>query len=233
MAQDRFNNIAASTRPGRVLGRTARANHLQLLYLGLISVALLLTFFLVPPPAHADPGVEMTSGNIIVNDSLTPGRTYHLPSITITNTGDQPGDYVMVLSYRLDHRQRSIPAEWITFEPQKFLLNPQQSQDVAVILSIPESGFRPGDYFAYIESHQVSQVTGDIVGTAIATRMGFTLPASSWVSASTERVRAFAEHNSDWGYIIMALLLGPVLLYLPRFLFIRFLRISIGFGRNQ
>ena len=175
----------------------------------------------------------MTSGNIIVDEALSPGRTYHLPSITITNTGDQPGDYVMVLSYRLSRTQRSIPTQWISFEPQRFLLSPQESQDVAVILSVPEEGFRPGEYSAFIESHQVSRVTGEIVGTAIATRLGFTLPASGWVSASTEEVRRFAENNSDWGYIIVALLLGPILLYLPRYLFRRFFRISIAFGRNQ
>jgi hypothetical protein len=233
MAQDKIINIFTVTEPGRVLGRAAKANHLQLLYLGLLSVALLLGLLLVPPQAHADPGVEMTSGNIIVEDGISPGRTYHLPSITITNTGDQPGDYVMVLSYKLGPTQRSIPAGWVSFEPQRFLLNAQQSQEVGVTLSIPDDGFRPGDYFAYIESHQVSQVTGDVVGTAIATRLGFTLPASSWVSASTEQVRAFAERNADWAYIIVALLLGPVLLYLPRYLFRRFFRISIGFGRTQ
>ena len=233
MAQDKFNNIAASTRPGPVLGRAAKANHLRVLHLVPLSLALLLALLLIAPEAHADPGVEMTSGNIIVEDGLTPGRAYHLPSITITNTGDLPGDYVMVLSYRLDRKQRTIPAEWISFEPQRFLLNPQQSQDVAVILSIPEGGFRPGDYFAYIESHQVSRVTGDIVGTAIATRLGFTLPASGWYSASTEQARTFAENNSDWGYIIMALLLGPVLLYGSRFLFLRFFRMTVAFGRNQ
>ena len=234
MAQGNLNNIPVSTRPGRVLGRAVRANHLNLLYLGLISVALfLLAFLLTAPQVHADPGVEMASGNIIVDNALTPGRTYHLPSITITNTGDQPGNYVMMLSYKLDRKQRTIHSDWVSFEPQRFLLNPQQSQDVAVVLSIPEDGFRPGDYFAYIESHQVSRVTGDIVGTAIATRLGFALPASGWVAASTDQVRTFAERNSDWGYIIMALLLGPALLYVPRYLFIRFFRISIAFGRSQ
>ena len=233
MAQDRFNNIAAPIRPGHVLGRAVKANRLQLLYLGPLFVALLLALFLLAPQAHADPGVEMTSGNIIIEDGLTPGRTYQLPSITITNTGDQPGDYVVVLSYRLGREQRSIPAEWVSFGPRRFLLSPQKSQDVAVILSIPEDGFRPGDYFAYIESHQVSPETGDIVGTAIATRLGFTLPASGWVSSSTERVRGFAENNADWGYIIVALILGPVLLYLPRYLFLRFFRISIAVGRDQ
>ena len=237
MAQDRINRITTSRTVGIILGRAAKTNHFRVLNFGPLSVALLLTvfsaLFLITPQVHAEPGVEMVSGNIIVDGNLTPGRTYHLPSIVITNTGDQPGDYVMVLSYRLDRKQRTIPAEWISFEPQRFLLNPQQSQDVDVIISIPKDGFRPGDYFAYIESHQVSQANGDIVGTAIATRLGFTLPASGWVSASAEHVLTFAEKNAIWGYIIVALLLGPVLLYLPRYLFLRFFRISIALGRNQ
>ncbi len=228
MAQDRFNNIAASSTPGTILGRAAGFSHNPLLLLGLLAAALLLTSLLAPTPVRADPGVAMVSGNIIVDEDLIPGHTYHLPSITITNSGDEPGDYVMVLSYRLGRAQRSIPAQWITFDPQRFLLTPQKSQDVAVILSIPEDGFRPGDYFAYIESHQVSQVTGDLLGTAIATRLGFTLPASGWVSASVEEVRTFSENNSDWGYIIMALLLGPVLFYS----FHRFVKIRIQVRRR-
>ena len=109
----------------------------------LLVLGILLGSLFAPAQALADPGVGMSSGNIVVDDQLSLGRTYHLPSISITNTGAAPGAYEMVLSYKIGHKRLPVPADWITFDPAQFFLNPQQSQNVAVILDVPATGVRP------------------------------------------------------------------------------------------
>ena len=145
-----------------------------------ISLVLFGGWVTAPQEGHADRGVGVSAGNIIVHDRLAPGRTYNLPSISVINTGDEPGPYEVVVSYLEGQKERRIPEEWVRFDPQSFFLEAEQSQPVAITVTIPLRA-RPGDYFAFIEAHPVIEAAGATVSVAAATRLFFTVRPQTWL----------------------------------------------------
>ncbi len=193
----------------------------------LLSLTLLLGWVMAPQLSYADRGVGVSSGNIIVHDKLAPGRTYNLPSISVINTGDEPGTYEVVLSYLEGQKERRIPEEWVQFDPQSFFLEAKESQPIGISVNIPLRA-SPADYFAFIEAHPVIEATGTTVGVAAATRLFFTVRPANLASAVTNRVRSFFETYSPEGYIGLGVLGGIVILFVGR----RFIRIRIGVERR-
>ena len=193
----------------------------------LVALALLLGWAMAPQAGHADRGVGVSSGNIIVHDKLAPGRTYNLPTISVINTGDEPGRYEVVLSYLDGQKELRIPKEWVRFSPQSFHLEAQESQPIGITVSIPLRA-RPGDYFAFIEAHPVVEQTGVTIGIAAATRLSFTVRPANLASAIVNRVRSFFETYSPWGYVGLGLLGGVIAILVAR----RFIRIRLTVGRR-
>ena len=50
-------------------------------------------------PLYADRGVGVTLGSISIDERLAKGGGYSLPTLGVINTGDEAGEYEVVISY--------------------------------------------------------------------------------------------------------------------------------------
>ena len=191
----------------RKRGGLMRVNALAL---GLALVAALLAG---SSSAGADVGVGVNLGRIEVDDRLSPGGRYNLPTLGVINTGDEPGDYEVVISYVADQEEKRPPEGWFEFKPQRFFLEPGETQAVDIRISLP-SGADPDDYFALIEAHPVSTQEGVTIGVAAATKLTFTVKPSSQFSAWLLQIRNFFEDNSPFSIVLPPTLAGLLLVYL-------------------
>ncbi len=127
----------------------ARINAISILSLVLLFVVLVAT------PVGADVGVGLDLAKIAVDEPLIPGETYHLPLIGVINTGTQACDYVVTISSVHDQPQIAPPADWFYLQPETVRLEPGDSQEVEIQLTIPFKA-QPGEYFALIEASPTS-----------------------------------------------------------------------------
>jgi uncharacterized membrane protein len=107
-----------------------------------------------PSVTTADLGVGVSLGDIAIQDSLSPGGRYRLPSLAVINTGDVQSDYGIRVSFQHNQSELRPPQAWLDFSPQRFPLEPNQSQAVSITLTIPTNA-EPGDYFAFLEAHPI------------------------------------------------------------------------------
>jgi hypothetical protein len=165
--------------------------------------------------AHAGSGVGVNVAKIEVSDLLRPGGGYTLPPVGVINTGDQPGDYEVYVTYLHDQPERRPSQTWFEFQPQRFFLEPNQTERVAISLELP-SGVTPGDYFAFIEARPVAEADGVSIGVAAATQLTFTVEPSSWLAAQRLRISRFLRDIEPWSYVVEGLILAGALAYLGR-----------------
>ncbi len=177
----------------------------------------------------ADVGVGVNLGKIDIDDKLAPGGRYNLPALGVINTGDEPGDYEVVISYVADREEARPPADWFEFEPQRFFLEAGESQLVQIRIVLP-SGADPDDYFALIEAHPVADEEGGVsIGVAAATKLTFTVKPSNLLAAWILQVENFIEDGEPWTYVIPISLVLLLVLYLVR----RNFRFRFGVERRQ
>ena len=200
--------------------------HMKAFALALAVAAALLA---TAPGAHADVGVGVNLGKIDIDDKLSPGGRYNLPTLGVINTGDEPGDYEVVISYFADQEEERPPKDWFEFEPQRFFLEAGESQQVNIRIVLPR-GADPDDYFALIEAHPIATGEGGVsIGVAAATKLTFTVKPSSQFAAWRLQVRNFFEDGAPWSYIIPSSLLALFVLYLLR----RYFRLQLRFERRR
>ena len=171
-------------------------------------------FFLVPSIAIAKIGVGVGTGKIQVDDKLKPGTIYELPSLTVLNTGDEPSEYEVTVTYHEKQTQLRPLLSWFLFSPQKFRLEPGKIQLVTIKLNLPIR-MQPGDYFAYLEAHPVkkSQSGDTAINIAAAVKLYFTSVAANPFQAIYYKGISFWNVYAPWpqrfliglGFIIMIL----------------------------
>ena len=190
--------------------------------LALLTVLALVAALSSASPSYAQTGVGVDIGKISVDEPLTPGGIYRLPSVGVINTGQEAGDYEVEVSYLHQQKELRPAQEWFTFEPKTFYLEPGQSQPVSISLSIPVNA-KPGDYFASIEAHPIVKKTGVSSGVAAATKLYFTVKPASIFAAVVARVSTFFEPTAPTSYIVLGVagLIGVIFLF-RRFFHIRF-----------
>ena len=190
-------------------------------------VALLL--LTLPLFAFAGVGVGVNLGKISIDEPLKPGGLYTFPVIGVINTGDEAGDYAFDVTYHQDQPELRPEGQWFTFVPSAFHLEPGESQNVEIQLSLPVK-MKPGDYFAYLEAHPVViSGPGTTIGVAAATKTYFTvLPANLW-QAITHRVSTFFVLYAPWTYVVLSVLAGSVLIALFR----RNFSLNLGISRKE
>jgi len=172
---------------------------------------------ILPADAVADPGVGVSLGRIEIADKLRPGGSYTLPSLSVLNTGDEPGDYAVGISYLESDERLRPPATWFDLVPQRFSLEPGQAQVVRVRMLLP-TGAEPGDYSALIEAGPAVKRGSVRIGVAAATRLSFTVTPTSWLQAQRLRLNRWLEESEPWSTIVPGSLLGGVvILALRRF----------------
>ncbi len=66
-------------------------------------------------------GVGIGTGKIVVEDKLKPGEIYKLPSVAVLNTGDEPGEYEVGITYHEKQPELLPPEGWFNFKPPKSL----------------------------------------------------------------------------------------------------------------
>ena len=122
----------------------------RLFLFSFLSLALLFT-----PSAQASIGVGVGTGRIQLEEELKPGILYQLPSISVINTGDEAGEYILDVSFRENQSEMRPNVDWFTYKPEKFSLEPGEGKIVEVTLTLPVKTV-PGDYFAFLEARPIA-----------------------------------------------------------------------------
>lgn len=198
---------------------------MQKIILSFIAVLLLIS----PIFALASVGVGVNLGKINIEQELKPGGIYKFPVIGVINTGDEPGDYELAVTYHQDQPELRPAEEWFNFSPASFTLAPGEAQNVEIRLSLPVK-MKPGDYFAYLEAHPVIAAgPGTTIGVAAATKTYFTVvPANLW-QATIHRISSFFTLYAPWTYVVLAIIAGAILIAVFR----RFFSFNIGISRKE
>jgi hypothetical protein len=163
---------------------------------------------------HADRGVGVTLGEIVVEERLAPGGSWELARLGVLNTGDEPGAYEVTVSYADDAGAKRPPPSWFQFSPSRFDLAAGDSRMVDVQLTLP-TGADAGQYFAYLEAHPVTEKEGVSVSVAAATKVSFTVKEAGWLEAQRTRVNRWLDENQALIFAGLAAAL-LVLLYVKR-----------------
>ncbi len=189
---------------------------------------ILIISLIFPVVILAGVGVGVNLGKIKIDEPLKPGGIYNLPSIGVINTGDEPGDYELAVTYHQDQPELKPAQEWFSFSPSSFPLEPGQSQSVAIKLSLPMK-ISPGDYFAYLEAHPIIKAgPGTTIGVAAATKAYFTIvPANIW-QAITYRISSFFTVYAPWTYVILTIVIGAIIITIFR----KFFAFQVGIRRK-
>jgi len=190
----------------------------------LASLFLALSFSL----AFAKVGVGVGLGKVQIDEALSPGGIYNLPSLPVLNTGDENMEYEVEVTYLSEQEQMRPSGEWFSFSPQTFPLTAGESQTVDIVLTLPVDT-RPGDYFAFLEAHPVAKGEGVTIGVAAATKLNFTVKPKGVLGAAIERIRSLIEANRPLTYTIAGIAGAVIIVSLGR----RYLDIKIGFKRAK
>lgn len=180
---------------------------------------LTLFLFLFAGVTFAKIGVGVGTGKIRVTDKLKPGTIYQLPSLSVVNTGDQPSDYDVGISYHEKQKQLEPPEGWFIFTPKRFHLNPGKVQVVNIKLNLPIR-IEPGDYFAYVEGRPAQKSTNGItsIGIAAAAKLYFTVVPGSFVEGIYFKLVSLWQVYAPWPqYILIGLGAIIVILLVKKF----------------
>lgn len=163
--------------------------------------ALAATAALLASRAGADVGVALDVGKIEVNDKLSRGGTYQLPTIGVRNPGTETTRYRMGVSHIQGQAGRPAPAEWFSFAPPEVTLEPGQTAPVSVTLKIP-TGARPDDYEALVEAAIAPEGEGTTVGAAAAARLKFTVKPSNILQAWQLKAETWFDNHQPWTIVV-------------------------------
>ena len=185
-----------------------------------------LALLAVPAVAAADVGVGVGTGKIEIQETIKTGGIYTLPAVTVFNTGTEKSAYKMLVTFNQTQPQLKPKAEWFSFSPAQFELEPNKSQVVTPTLHAPLRA-QPGDYFAYLEARPaetVQQGTATI-GVAAATKLSFKMGQSNILFAIGYRLLSLYRQFEPWSQIVsVAVLIVGIYLVSKRFIKIRVTR---------
>jgi hypothetical protein len=167
-----------------------------------------------PSTASADRGVMINLGAIDIDDRLSPGGRYHLPTLVVTNIGDATENYAVTVQYMGDDARKHPPADWFRIEPAEFDLTAGESRAVRVSIELPRNA-GPDEYLAMIEAQLVGG-DGISVSGAAASRVSFEVRPSSQLAALWLQVKRGFGDYSPWTTVVPAGALLLVLLYMAR-----------------
>jgi hypothetical protein len=164
-----------------------------------------------PPDAPGnDQGVAIDVGRIDVEEDLTPGRRYELPTVRVRNPGTAASDYRMVV--QPISGTRGPDATWITFSPDEFSLDPDERRPVQVTLTLPADA-DAGQYEALLTAQVAPTGDGARIGAGAAARLRFTVDASTAIVApSTELPATASASGRSWWIVVAGLAVGVAVL---------------------
>jgi hypothetical protein len=152
-----------------------------------------------PPVAQARVGVGVGVGKIRVEQILKPGMIYELPLLTVLNTGDEPAEYSVMVTYHQDQKELPPPKEWFSFSPSTFPLKPGGVQTVTIRINLPLKT-PPGEYFAYLEGYPIkkNEAGKTAVGIAAAAKLYFKVAPANLVLGIYYRAASFWRTYQPW-----------------------------------
>ena len=178
--------------------------------------------------ASADQGVSVSLGKIDVSQRLSPGGRYHLPTVTVTNIGDNPQRYDVVVNYLNDAQRDRPPSSWFEISPSSVDLAPHESKAIQLDIDLP-TGARPGSYLALIEAHPSQLAEGTTISAGAATRVSFVVKPANLLAAWRLKLSQTMDHYGPWSYVFPGLALGALILFMVR----RSLRLSVNIERRR
>jgi hypothetical protein len=193
-----------------------------------LPAALILAVVFLYRSVDADRGIGISIGKIEIEDRLSPGGGYALPTLSVINTGTEPGQYEVAITYTEGQSQKKPPSGWFGLQPQHFFLNGGQPQNVRLSLTLPAKA-PPGQYLAYIEAHPLQDGAGVPIGVAAATRISFEVKPSSWLAAQRVRFNREIDKNEPWSYLAPMALLAALLVMTLR----KSIRLRLPFERRR
>lgn len=128
-------------------------------------------------PVRADVGVAVDVGAIEVDQPLTPGGTYRLPSIGVRNPGSVAGTYGMRVGGLTELGTAADP-RWFRFSPAEFELESGHKDHVEVTLQLPPDA-PPGDYGALLSAEVAVPGAAAGVGAGAASQLTFRIAPAS------------------------------------------------------
>jgi hypothetical protein len=137
-------------------------------------------------------------------------------------------DYGIRVSFQHNQSELRPPQAWLDFSPQRFPLEPNQSQAVSITLTIPTNA-EPGDYFAFLEAHPIIEREGVSIGVAAATKLSFSVRPANAFQAWVVRISHMIEDTQPWSSLIAIAALG----YLGVSFLSRYIRIGLRLERRR
>jgi hypothetical protein len=168
------------------------------------------SLLLAASPAVASRGVAIDLGRIDIQQKLTPGGAYRLPTMGVRNPGTETTDYELKASPLEMKGRRAPPESWFHFSPSRLTLKPKESTAVRVRIQLP-TGADPGKYIALVGPQIVTKGRGAQVGAAAASRVTFTVEPASLLQAYWLKLKTLFSDHAPWSYLIPALLLATLL----------------------
>jgi hypothetical protein len=117
-------------------------------------------------------GVGVDVAKISVDQTLTPGGTYDLPTIGVINTGDLVATYTVGIRFVSSQRELKPGDKWFAYDPAEFVLKPRERARVGIELSVPETA-TAGSYFVLLAAQPALPDAPTKVGPAAATKLTF------------------------------------------------------------
>lgn len=176
-------------------------------------------------PAHASQGVAIDLGRIDIQQKLTPGGSYRLPTMGVRNPGTEKTTYELKASPLVMKGKDEPPQGWFHFSPGKLTLRPQETRAVKVRIDLP-TGANPGDYVALVGPQIVTKGSGAQVGAAAASRVTFTVEPATWLQAEWLKLKTFFSDRAPWSYVVPFVLLLSFLVWRMRRRFTFALRVE-------
>jgi hypothetical protein len=174
--------------------------------IGFLAPIFLGAIILLPIFSLANIGVGVNIGKIIVDQDLNSGMSFELPPFTVLNTGDEPSNYKVSISYLKDQKELRPDKDWVKFSPESFYLEPGKGQIVNMRISLPIIT-EPGEYFAYLEARPeaTQNAKGTSIGVAAATKLYFTVTPGNVFVGIYYKITSFYKNLLPWSNIFLAL----------------------------
>jgi hypothetical protein len=130
----------------------------------------------LPTSAGGSVGTGVGASPILLAQRALPGHAYKLPGLYVLNTGTVASRYHVRLERLSSGHQKTLPAAWVRFARNDFLLRPHHSATIAFTIHLP--GNAPaGPYLSDLVASTTSarHPGATAVGAAAATNLGLTV----------------------------------------------------------
>jgi hypothetical protein len=177
-------------------------------------------FLLSPFNAFAEVGVGVGIGKIVMDKPLSPGGVYTLPSLPVINTGDEYSQYTVMPEYRENVKEMRPGKNWFSFDPSSFGVDPGNSQDVNIVLTIP-SDAKPGDYFVFLQAQPIKEQelvdnSNTMVNIAAAAKLYFTVSSANIFQAIYYKIATLYDKFYPYDAMVLGFIIFVVIVFIVK-----------------